>query len=107
MCCQRGIADRALTIVCFPVPTAIASCAWADSNGVSKAPRLRAAGLTEATAGASDTAARPARRAAVNGTERRPASDQRIRPVAAAPMAMMAGTSQPGARADEDTNQAA
>jgi hypothetical protein len=42
---------------------------------------------------------------AADGTERRLASDQAIKPVAAVPVAMMAGTSQPGARAEEDTSQ--
>ena len=85
------------------------SCAvWADSNGVSKAPCRLTVTLTAAAAGASDTAIRPAARAADQVPVPATRSVWPLTPTAAKPTAMTAGTSQPGTWAPEaDASQTA
>ena len=106
-------------LVCQPVisefttpgvwPARSTSCAvWAGSNGVSKAPWRLTVTLTAAAAGASSTAIRPAARAAANQGPVPAISAQAATPTAARPIAMTAGTSQPGTWAPVvDTSQTA
>src|SRR6185437_598693 len=104
----RSCSEATLKAATLCLACSTACAVWAGSNGVSKAPRLLAARLADATAGTSATETRPAARAPAHTPARGARSDQTLMPIAAAATAMMAGTSQPGTRApDEDTSQAA